>query len=244
MTTQRLIDFLSSCDPEAEVSFEGGASGEQYIVIGNVAYTRKDIENPLAAPLAPWVGAEKPFDLTEIDGDEISEAVEKFLVDSQKLAFDRFEKYRWDLMIQGPGGGAWSNSSTATLDQIRNIKFPILKPDPEKPKGRVGVREVIKGKVYDTDAPNTEILFQYESPPFLGGPFYNAEMCIDEDGEIFIAGTPAEPHWDAHLGATIVTNGGGIVPVSLDQARQVLLQHGEPGRKVIERLDAMFADRE
>lgn len=192
-----------------------------------------------------WVGTQQPFEMSDERWDQLSiqeklEAHIAYLNDKSRV---HFEKRQWDLMIQGPGGGAWSNSATATLDQIRNIKFPIFKPDPEKPKERVGVREVIKGKVYDTDAPNTEILFQYQSPPFLGGPFYNAEMCIDEDGEIFIAGTPAEPYWDKHLGRTIVTNGGGIVVVSLDHARQVLSQHGEPGRKAMERLDAIFADR-
>ena len=245
MTTQRLIEFLSSCDPEAEVQIEHGASGENYLVIGKVAYTRKDIENPLAAPLAPWVGQMQFFDMPDEQWDQlpIKEKLEKHEEFLAKSATERFDKYQWDEMIQGPGGGQWGSIPTATLEQIRNIKFPIFNRDPEQPKGRVGASEIINGKLYDTDDPSTVILFQYEVPAIWGGPFYNAEMCIDKDGEIFLAGSPAEPHWDARIGRTILVGGGGIVVLTPDRARQFLSQHGEPGLEALQRMEAILSER-
>ena len=148
MTTYTLTKFLSSFAPFSKVTLNAGDDGSLCLVIDGKTYTESQIDawfsmwenKPLSESDLPEIHqlTSQIRELMENHGKEpteVSSATEADVLAMTDPLLQRYaetysqqaEKLQWDRMIQGPGGGAWSDIPTTTIQEIKNAFESVRK---------------------------------------------------------------------------------------------------------------------
>jgi hypothetical protein len=105
------------------------------------------------------------------------------------------------------------------------------------------MKQIIEGRRYDTEAPQTTLILDDLGPGNLSRrdhQYWRAGLYRTGKGNLFLAGEGGPASMFAESVGSARTGGSGIIPLDPDRARELLEQEGPRGTEAIETIAEML----